>query len=58
MLERFCKDQAVAERLKQSILGTQINTFVSVVYDLGNAFETAGSFAGNTIWCQTVSIQA
>ena len=35
MLEYFLEDQAVAERLKQSVLGSQIDTFVSVVYDLG-----------------------
>ena len=40
MLERFCKDQAVAERLKQSVLGSQIDTFVSVVYDLGYSPST------------------
>ncbi|MFT5698656.1 MAG: hypothetical protein ACI8ZB_001511 [Desulforhopalus sp.] len=56
MLEYFFKDQAVAKRLKQSVLGSQIDTFVSVVYDLGYASETTGSFAGNTIWCQTGSI--
>lgn len=40
MLEYFFKDQAVAKRLKQSVLGSQIDTFVSVVYDLGYSPST------------------
>ena len=40
MLEYFFKDQAVAEQLKQSVLGPQIDTFVSVVYDLGYSPST------------------
>ena len=40
MLEYFLKDQAVAERLEQSVLGSQIDTFVSVVYDLGYSPST------------------
>lgn len=40
MIEYLLKDQAVAERLKQSVLGPQIHTFVSVVYDLGYSPST------------------
>ena len=40
MLESFFKNHAVAERLKKSVLGPHIETFVSVVSDLGYSPST------------------
>ncbi len=44
MLERFFKDRAAAERLRKSVLGPQLDTFVAVVSDLG--------YTPSTIWTQ------
>jgi len=40
MLERFFKDYAAAERLRESVLGPQLDTFVAVVSDLGYSPST------------------
>lgn len=40
MLERFFKDGAAAERLRESVLGPQLDTFVAVVSDLGYSPST------------------
>ena len=40
MLERFFKDGAAAERLREIVLGPQLDTFVAVVSDLGYSPST------------------
>ena len=40
MLERGFKDHAAAERLRESVLGPQLDTFVAVVSDLGYSPST------------------
>jgi hypothetical protein len=35
MANRFAKDYIVSERCRESVLGTHVNTFMSVVADLG-----------------------
>lgn len=56
MIEYFFKDHAVAERLKRSVLGPHIDTFVSVVSDLGYSPSTIRTqleiLASLTRWIQ------
>ena len=56
MIECFFKDHAVAERLKKSVLGSHIDTFVSVVSDLGYSPSTIRTqleiLASLTRWIQ------
>ena len=40
MIECFFKDHAVTERLKRSVLGPHIDTFISVSADLGHSPST------------------
>lgn len=40
MIECFFKDHAVTERLKRSVLGPHIDTFISVSADLGYSPST------------------
>ncbi len=40
MLERFFKDGAAAERLRERVLGSQLDTFAAVVYGLGYSPST------------------
>jgi len=40
MLEQFFKDHAAAERLREGVLGPQLDTFAAVVSDLGYSPST------------------
>lgn len=56
MIENFFKNHVVAERLKKSVLGPHIDTFVSVVSDLGYSPSTIRTqleiLASLTRWIQ------
>ena len=56
MIERFYKNDAIAERLKKSVLGPHIDTFVSVISDLGYSPSTIRTqleiLASLTRWIQ------
>ena len=56
MIERFYKNDAIAERLKKSVLGPHLDTFVSVISDLGYSPSTIRTqleiLASLTRWIQ------